>query len=241
MNGKGVANTPEPGGGGGGDGPPDSDHGSGRDSGRERPDFHGESRLSLREGPSRETTTISEKADRFDRPGMNSGEHLGADRPDRNDGPSIRSDTGKSRPYIENRLSSRVKVGASMGGNALAAFGLAAGIGGQVGGNASVVDGRGGLGAGLFVPISGIGLAVAKLGASFDLTIDGVDSTSPQTPSTVSCVRQVMIVAPIFSLTMQLPNEQSGAIGGATLSLGVTLGIGVFAGLYCGFEIKPGF
>lgn len=182
----------------------------------------------------------SEGSSRLERDRIIERERLLFERPDkeRSNGPSFKPDTGKSRPHVESNLS-RTKIGVSMGGNAMIAMGGGVGVGGQIGGNAAINDGRGALSAGMFLPTSGVGLAVAKLGPALEVAWDGADA-SMQTPSTINCVRQVMLVTPVFSLTMQVPDEK-GAIGNASVSLGVTLGLGVFAGYYCGFEIKPGF
>lgn len=120
-----------------------------------------------------------------------------------------------------------IGFGAGMMGGTGAAVGLAAG------GDVELSMGDGGVslqgGVGAFTPIVGIGVVVGKVGPSLEVGA----SWAPVQTSTSLCQSKTLIVTPFFSLAVS--GDQ--VVDGISASFGVSVGAGVFSGVFCGFNL----
>jgi hypothetical protein len=107
-------------------------------------------------------------------------------------------------------------------------------LGGSIGYGANQYSGPTEVSGGAFV--GGIGIAYAiGLTPSFNATYR---SSPPQAGSSVSCDPALMVVTPLVNVTAVFPKNPSGDRGlDVSISVGLTFGVGVVGGVYCGASI----
>ncbi|WP_139835894.1 hypothetical protein [Pseudomonas sp. R16(2017)] len=164
-------------------------------------------------------------------------------------GPSGLSDSGPSiGPADSNRPSppalspsNRFTGGLSGGGGIGGAFGLGAVVMVQAGPNFGKRDTD--FTGSVFLGFTGIGLYVSTPSPSLNFNI--ADTPSPQGSnaaevSTCYCSRSTIMVMPIATLQLSYGcgDEPGGKIVAASLSLGLSLGLGAFAGYSCSYSIR---
>ncbi|MGO4552083.1 hypothetical protein AB4059_13425 [Lysobacter sp. 2RAF19] len=82
---------------------------------------------------------------------------------------------------------------------------------------------------GVFTPVLGLGVVVGKIGPS--LEIGGAKKEA--VTSTNLCQSQMLVVTPIVTIAF----SGDEGIQSLSASFGVSVGLGVFAGFYCGFDL----
>jgi hypothetical protein len=83
--------------------------------------------------------------------------------------------------------------------------------------------------AGVFTPVLGIGVVVGKLGPSVEIGSSKQDAVK----STNLCQSQTLLVTPIVTIAV----SGDEGVKSISASFGVSVGLGVFSGVFCGFDL----